>query len=178
MENMYDVIIVGAGPAGLTAGMYTGRARLRTLIIEKEIIGGELMNREMIENYPGFQDGVLGSELGSNMIEQAMKYDVGIQLDEVERIDILKNQKLVKTAQEEYSCKAVIIAGGAHPRNWVFPAKKNLLIKAYSTVRHAMGRHSANKKWSLRAAAIRVLPKPCSSQIWFQKPSWLRSNRN
>ena len=61
---MYDVIIIGVGPAGLTAGLYTSRARLNTLILERELMGGELMNRELIENYPGYPEGVMGPDLG------------------------------------------------------------------------------------------------------------------
>ena len=70
MSGIREVIIIGAGPAGLTAGLYTCRARLSTLIIEKETIGGELMNRDLIENYPGYPGGISGPELGSNMIER------------------------------------------------------------------------------------------------------------
>ena len=74
MRTDYDVIIIGAGPAGLAAGLYTSRARLRTLVLEKESIGGELVNRELIENYPGFGEGIQGPELGSAMAQQLMNF--------------------------------------------------------------------------------------------------------
>ena len=70
----------GAGPAGLTAALYTCRAKLNTLIIERQTIGGELMNRDLIENYPGYPGGILGPELGSNIMNQAMDYGVEVQL--------------------------------------------------------------------------------------------------
>ena len=74
MRTDYDVIIIGAGPAGLAAGLYTSRARLSTMVLEKESIGGELVNRELIENYPGFGEGVQGPELGSAMAQQLMNF--------------------------------------------------------------------------------------------------------
>lgn len=114
MDGIYDVLIIGAGPAGLTAGIYTSRSKLGTLIIEKEALGGELVNRDLIENYPGYPDGILGPELGSNMVNQAINYGAEIQLGEVEQIKIEGNHKVVKTPFEEYSGKAIIITGGAH----------------------------------------------------------------
>jgi len=123
----YDVIIIGAGPAGLTAGMYTSRANLNTLIIEKALLGGELLNRELIENYPGYPDGIMGPELGSNMVNQAMNYRARIELDEVMQIRVEEEYKVVQTAQTEYRTKAIIIAGGAHPRKLAVPGEEEFL---------------------------------------------------
>ena len=72
MDTIYDIIIIGAGPAGLTAGLYTSRSKLHTLIIEKGTPGGELMNRDLIENWPGYTNGILGPELGSRMMKRPM----------------------------------------------------------------------------------------------------------
>jgi thioredoxin reductase (NADPH) len=116
MDTMYDVLIIGAGPAGLTAGLYTSRSGLRTLILDKENLGGELMNRELIENYPGYPDGILGPELGSNMLTQAMNYGTEIKLDKVERIEVNEDYKVIKTSQAAYWGRAIIIACGAHPK--------------------------------------------------------------
>ena len=74
MDVVYDVIIIGSGPAGLAAGLYASRAGLSTLIIEKKVLGGELMDRDLIESYPGYPEGVSGPELGSNMMNQVMNY--------------------------------------------------------------------------------------------------------
>ena len=124
---MYEVIIVGAGPAGLAAGLYTGRAKLRTLIIERESLGGELMNRDLIENYPGYPDGILGPELGSNMVRQVMNYGAEIQLDEVERIEIEEDYTVVKASQGNYLGKTIIIAGGAHPKKLGIPGEQEFI---------------------------------------------------
>jgi len=124
MNEMYEVIIVGAGPAGLTAGLYTSRARLRTLIIERETIGGELANRDLIENYPGYSDGVLGPDLGSSMAKQAMDYGTEIEFGEVERIEVEEGYRVVKTSRGDYLGKATIIAGGAHPKRLGVPGEE------------------------------------------------------
>ena len=100
------VAVIGAGPAGLTAGLYTSRAKLRTLIIEKEMLGGELMNRDLIENYPSYPDGILGPELGSQMMTQVMNYGTEMKLAEVEQIEMSGNHKVVKTSQEDYLGKS------------------------------------------------------------------------
>ncbi|MFC1917378.1 NAD(P)/FAD-dependent oxidoreductase [Chloroflexota bacterium] len=123
---MYDVIVIGAGPAGLTAGLYTSRARLTTVILEKEVMGGELMNREMIENYPGYPEGIMGPELGSNMLNQAMNTGAQIDLVEVNRIDISRDYRIVQTSQGEYQGKGIIIASGAHPKKLGVPGEKEL----------------------------------------------------
>lgn len=129
METRFDVIIVGSGPAGLTAALYTSRAKLMTLILEKQVMGGELMNRDLIENYPGYPDGILGPELGSNMLTQAMNYGTEIQLGEVQQIEIDGDYKVVKTPQGDYSGKAVIIAGGARHRKLGVPGEQEFADK-------------------------------------------------
>jgi len=129
MDMIYEVIIVGAGPAGLTAGLYASRSKLRTLIIEKKTLGGELMDRELIENYPGYPEGILGPELGSNMLQQVMNYDPEIQFGEVERIETNKDYKVVKTSQGDFKGKAIIIAGGAHPKKLGVPGEQEFTDK-------------------------------------------------
>jgi len=81
--NYYEVIIIGGGPAGLTAGLYTSRARLNSLLIEKGVIGGQIVDAEQIENYPGFAEGISGSELGQLMHRQATKYGLETIIAEV-----------------------------------------------------------------------------------------------
>ncbi len=99
MDVIYDVIITGAGPAGLVAGLYTSWAKLSTLILEKEVLGGELMNRDLIENYPSYADGIMGSELGSAFLSQAIKWGAEMRLDEVKQVEIDGNRKVIKASQ-------------------------------------------------------------------------------
>ena len=145
MEEIYDVIIIGAGSAGLTAGIYTSRARLKTLIIEKETLGGELMNRDMIENYPGYPDGIMGPELGTNIMTQAMNLGTELQLGAVEGIEIDGNHKLVKTPQGNYSARAVIIASGSHPKKLGIPGEEEFAYKGVFYCATCDGPGFANK---------------------------------
>jgi len=114
MDNIYDVIIIGGGPAGLTAGMYCARARLKTLLLEKAFAGGQIVNAEHVDNYPGFPEGINGFDLVMLMQSQATKY--GLEMAFVEVISIenkAKYQKVINTTEGAYESKALIIAGGA-----------------------------------------------------------------
>jgi thioredoxin reductase (NADPH) len=124
MNTDYDVIIIGSGCAGLAAGLYTSRSGLRTLILEKETMGGELMNRQLIENYPGFGSGVQGPELGSAMLEQAMNFGVEIEFGEATGLESKAGYKIVRTPDRNRTCKGVIIASGAHPRKLQVPGEE------------------------------------------------------
>ena len=115
MSDLYDVIIIGAGPAGLTAGLYCAQAGLRVLALEREAPGGQLMNIEKIENYPGFSDGVSGPELGQMIAMQAMNYGLELNIAEVTGLEFESKDKVLKTGNGDYRSKAVIITGGGHP---------------------------------------------------------------
>ena len=129
MAQPYDVIIIGGGPAGLAAAIYASRSRLRTLILERETPGGDLMNIDLIENYPGFQDGVNGADLGSQMITQATKFGAELQFAEVEKIIPGINEKILQTSGGEFHAKAVIIASGSHSRKLGVPGEVELTNK-------------------------------------------------
>ena len=111
---MYDVIIIGGGPAGLTAGIYCLRANLKTLILEKETFGGQIASSPLVENYPGFKS-IYGAELASNLYEQVDELGADIELEEVLEIKPGKIKKVI-TDSNEYETKTVIIATGAKYR--------------------------------------------------------------
>jgi len=111
---MYDLIIIGAGPAGLTAALYAGRSRLKTLILEKIGAGGRILMTEVIENFPGFVDGIHTADLIKRMQEQVTNLGLNIVLEEALEIDC--KLKSTKTNAGTYSADAIIIATGAHPR--------------------------------------------------------------
>ena len=110
----YDVIIIGGGPAGLSAGIYTARARLSSLLIENGLIGGQIVNAERLDNYPGFPEGISGAKLAELMQEQATKYGLETVLTEVTGVELSEKKKVIKTGEGSFSARAVIIAGGCH----------------------------------------------------------------
>ena len=131
MKN-YDLIIIGAGPAGLAAGLYAGRARLETLIIEKQKNGGQIVITDEIENYPGCIEGETGPSLIERMVKQTEKFDVDHVFDTVTDMDLAGEIKTVKCLHEEYAAKAVIIAAGANPVNIGCPGEKEFSGKGVS----------------------------------------------
>jgi len=126
MFTDYDVVIVGSGCAGLAAGIYTSRAGYSTLILEKETVGGEMMSRQLIENYPGFATGVMGPDLGTAMVTQAENAGAELEQGEVIRIQDKGDYKIVKTDDETYTCKGIILASGSHPRLLNVPGEAEL----------------------------------------------------
>ena len=132
MAEAYDVIIIGGGPAGLTAGIYASRARLRSLLLERGIFGGQIANTEHVENFPGFPDGVSGFELGQLMYQQAEKHGIQIVLAEVTGIEVADKDKVVKTTEGDFAAPAVIIAGGAERNKLGVPGEEQLLGKGVS----------------------------------------------
>src|SRR4030065_394766 len=107
-NNSYDVVIIGGGPAGLTAGLYTSRARLSSLLIDKVPSGGRIVNAELVENYPGFPEGIRGLQLADLMVKQSAKFGLKTLLAEVTGFEIKDKQKIVKTTEGDITAKAVI----------------------------------------------------------------------
>ena len=115
-KTSYDVIIIGAGPAGYTAGIYCSRARHDTLLISGLLPGGQLMNTTDVENYPGFEEGIMGPDLMLTMRKQAERMNTTIMDDVVVNVDFRAKPFKVLTGSEEYEAKAVIVCTGATPR--------------------------------------------------------------
>lgn len=126
MGDSYQLIIIGGGPAGLSAGLYATRARLSTLLIERAIPGGQIINAELVENYPGFPQGISGAELGSLMEQQATKYGLEIIMAEVEGVEVGEEEKTVHTSEGQYRAKALIIAGGSEHGKLGVPGEEEL----------------------------------------------------
>ncbi len=128
----FDLVIVGGGPAGLTAGMYASRSRLNTLLVEKIVPGGQIMVTDWIENYPGFPDGLTGSDLVEKMVAQAKKFDLKIESHEVLSLDLSQDVKKVKLAEREILAHSVIITSGASPRKLGVPGEDQFSGKGVS----------------------------------------------
>ena len=114
--EQYDVVVIGGGPGGMTAALYAGRARLKTLLIEKSLIGGMATYTSEIENYPGFPQPIGGIELTELMNKQFRRFGVDVKLTDVRSINVNCDEKIVSTFRTDYVAKAVIIATGNKPR--------------------------------------------------------------
>ncbi len=132
MNEEYELIIIGGGPAGLTAGLYASRARLNCLLIEKGLVGGQITNAERVDNYPGFPEGINGLELGQLMHQQAIKYGLKTLLAEANGIELQGEQKVVKTTQGSFAAEAVIIAGGSDWEKLGVPGEEEFIGKGVS----------------------------------------------
>jgi len=129
--SKYEVIIIGGGPAGLTAGLYTSRAGLKSLLIERGIFGGQIVNARQVDNYPGFPEGISGFELASLMHEQAIKYGPETVNAAVTAIKPGGNYSII-TADGNFEAEAVIIAAGSEYRKLVVPGEEELLGRGVS----------------------------------------------
>ncbi len=128
----YDVIIVGAGPAGLTAGIYSQRRGLKTLILEGRLPGGRLVEAPWVENYPGFPDGISGHALAEKMLAQLKTAGGTITADEAVSLSLRGAVKTVTTRRATYTAKAVILAMGVQRRRLQIPGEQELLGKGVS----------------------------------------------
>jgi len=123
-DKIYDLIILGGGPAGLTAAIYAARAKLETLIVEKAVPGGYVSTTDWVENYPAFAEGISGMELSRKMEEHAKKFGTKIIQDEVADVDLKSEPKIIQTAQGKYQTRTVIIATGNEPKKLNVPGEE------------------------------------------------------
>ena len=132
MDRTYRLIIIGGGPAGLSAGLYASRSKLDTKLIEKAGLGGQILNAEMVENYPGFPQGISGAELGALITQQATKYGLPTAFAEVQGIEIRGAEKIVSTSEGQYRAKALIIAAGSEYSKLGVPGEEEFTGKGVS----------------------------------------------
>ncbi|MBH9985099.1 MULTISPECIES: thioredoxin-disulfide reductase [unclassified Lactobacillus] len=131
MTKKYDVIVIGAGPGGLTAALYASRANLSVLILDRGLYGGQMNNTDAIDNYPGFTE-IKGPELGEKMYNSVMKFGSEFEYGDVQSVTIDGENKVVKTDTGEYSAPALIIATGADHRHLNVPGEEEYSGKGVS----------------------------------------------
>jgi thioredoxin reductase (NADPH) len=132
VDRNYQVVVIGGGPAGLTAGLYCARSRLNTLLIEKGIIGGRITYAERVENYPGFPKGISGIELGQLILEQATSHGLENLLAEFTKAVPRQRHNLVSTSEGDFIAESIIIASGSQSRKLDVPGEDEFVGKGIS----------------------------------------------
>jgi thioredoxin reductase (NADPH) len=132
-DTVHDVIIIGSGPAGYTAAVYTARAQLKPLVFEGVQFGGALMTTTEVENYPGFKEGITGPELMEEMREQALRFGADLRMEDVDAVSLDGPIKTVTVDGETYQARAVILAMGAAARHLGVPGEQDLIGQGVST---------------------------------------------
>ena len=132
LKELYDVVIIGGGPAGLTAAIYTSRAQLSTLVINKGVAGGLAATTEWIENYPGFAEGVAGAELGRAMQSQAQRFGTEFFTTEPEAVNLSADPKTVRVRGKDIKARSVVIATGTTPKKLRVPGEAELYGRGVS----------------------------------------------
>ena len=122
-----DIVIIGGGPAGYTAALYAARAGLRAVVLEKLSAGGQMALTHQVDNYPGFEEGIDGFELGEKMQRQAERFGARTEYAEVRRVDLQAQPKVIETSEGVFYAKAVVIATGAGPRELGLPEEQSLI---------------------------------------------------
>jgi thioredoxin reductase (NADPH) len=142
----WDVVIIGGGPAGLTAGLYLSRAKRRTLLLDKDSFGGYIRNVELIENYPGFTNGISGAQLASEMVNQAVTYGVQMKIAEVTGIELFSGCRWVGCADGQgYTTNVVIIAGGSRNKKLGVSGEESLQGKGVFNCAFCDGGHFSDR---------------------------------
>lgn len=145
MQHIYDMIIIGGGPAGYTAALYATRAGLATLVIERMSAGGQMALTGEIDNYPGFDEGIDGFTLGMKMQKCAERFGSKTEYTEVTSVDFSENLKTLETANGTFYAKTVVIATGANPRRLNIPMEQELTGKGIHYCAHCDGRFYKDK---------------------------------
>ena len=128
----YDIVIIGGGPAGISAGIYAARSGLKSVLLEKMFIGGQAINSQMLENYPGFENGISGTQFAQTIEKQAKNLGLEIVKRAVKEVNLSESGSQISTAKDTYNAKAVIIAAGANPRKLNMPLEQELTGRGIS----------------------------------------------
>ena len=145
MQHVYDTIIIGGGPAGYTAALYASRAGLETLVVERMSAGGQMALTDVIDNYPGFEEGIDGFSLGMKMQTSAERFGASTEYAEVVSVELCGEIKTVKTTSGELFAKSVIIATGADPRKLGIEGEDSLVGRGLHYCAHCDGRFYKDK---------------------------------
>ena len=146
MKHIYDMIVIGGGPAGYTAALYASRAGLDTLVIEKMSVGGQMALTDIIDNYPGFNEGIDGFTLGMQMQMGAERFGAKTEYDEIVSVELTPEiKKIIGAMGGEYFARTVVIATGANPKALGIEGEERLIGKGLHYCAHCDGRFYKNK---------------------------------
>ena len=183
MDQIYDVIIIGGGPGGYTAALYSARSGLSTLLLEKLTAGGQMALTNHIDNYPGFPDGVDGYSLAESMKQGAERFGAETRMAEVLRLDLNTSPKLVETDMGTFYARAVILATGASPRPLGVEDEEALIGLGVSYCAHCDGMFYRNKTvvvvggGNSAVADALMLAKICKKVIVVHRRDTLRATK-
>lgn len=182
-QKTYDVVIIGGGPAGYTAALYCVRAGFVTLLLEKFSAGGQMIQTQQIDNYPGFFEGIDGFTLGDNMKKCAERFSATTVQQEVISVDLKSKIKTIKTASEQYFAKAVILATGAEHRKLGLENENELSGRGVSYCASCDGMFYKNKTVAVvgggntAAAEALVLSRVCNKVYLIHRKSTMRATK-
>lgn len=183
MES-FDVIVIGGGPAGYTAALYSTRAGLKTLLLEMLSPGGQLATTEIVDNYPGYDEGILGFDLSLKMKQGAERFGAITKFEKVIDVELSSNTKIVNTSKSTYECKAVIVATGAEPKKLGVPMEDELRGKGVSYCATCDGMFFKDKTvcvvggGNTAAADALTLSKICKKVILIHRRDSLRASNS
>ena len=182
-QNNYDVVIIGGGPGGYTAALYAARANLTVLLLEKLTPGGQMGTTDVIDNYPGFPEGINGFELAMQMKQGAERFGVETKLSEVLSVDLKGAVKQIRTADGTYQAKTVVLASGAHPRELGLAGERELRGRGVSYCATCDGMFYRGKTvvvvggGNTAAADVLYLSKLCKKVYLVHRRDTLRASK-
>ena len=182
-QNIYDVVIIGGGPGGYTAALYAARANLTVLLLEKLTPGGQMGTTDVIDNYPGFPEGINGFELAMQMKQGAERFGVETKLSEVLSVDLKGAVKQIRTADGTYQAKTVVLASGAHPRELGLAGERELRGRGVSYCATSDGMFYRGKTvvvvggGNTAAADVLYLSKLCKKVYLVHRRDTLRASK-